>query len=205
MNIPDTFFTESHRTIAEMGLEKYVLEIELNGFTIVPPEVTGVTEDKVDYLVDVILQKCEELIGCKFDVAQGPEYPLDFDDYGGTLERLSRVQPSQFQLVEICNYDRAFRDLAVNPVASCLIRHILGPMTRFSSHNCFVKWVGAGYGDSLGLHCDQPFWGTSSQRKLQLGTYRLHQRERCLCLRTRFTSAQCATCDAKGCRGGNST
>lgn len=155
----EKYFTESQKIVSEMGLEKYVLDIELNGFTIVPPEVTGMTDEKIDRLVDLLMQKCEELIGCRFDVEKGPEYPLDFGDYGGTLERISGAKPSQFQLVEICKYDRAFRDLAVNPVASTLIRHILGPSARFSSHNCFIKWAGEGYGESLGLHCDQPAWG----------------------------------------------
>jgi len=153
------FFTDSQRTISEMGLEKYVLEIELNGFTIVPPEVTGLTEEKVDQLVDLLMAKCEELIGCTFDVEKGPGAPLDFGKYPGTLEQISKVKPSQFQLVEICKYDRAFRDLTVNPVAAALMRHILGPQAKFSSHNCFVKWAGEGYGDSLGLHLDQQPWG----------------------------------------------
>ena len=50
-----------------------------------------------------------------------------------------------------------FRDLALNPVALALMRHLLGPKaTRFSSHNSFVKWQGDfGYGSTLGLHADQ--------------------------------------------------
>lgn len=158
MAAAEKYFTESQKTVAEMGLEKYVLDIELNGFTIVPPEVTGLTDEKIDRLVGLLLQKCEELVGCKFDVDAGTEHPLDFGDYGGALERISGSKPSQFQLVEICKYDRAFRDLAVNPVASALMRHILGPTAKFSSHNCFIKWAGEGYGESLGLHCDQPPW-----------------------------------------------
>ncbi len=50
-----------------------------------------------------------------------------------------------------------FRDLALNPAAVTLIRHMIGPKaTRFSSHNSFVKWQGDfGYGPGLGLHADQ--------------------------------------------------
>ena len=118
------YFTESQKNIKEMGLETYVLDIELNGFTIVPPEVTGLTDEKIDRIVELLLQKCEELVGCKFYVTEGTEHPLDFGDYGGTLERISGAKPSQFQLVEICKYDRAFRDLAVNPVAAALMKHI---------------------------------------------------------------------------------
>ena len=63
--------------------------------------------------------------------------------------------------MQLCTYHRVFRDLAVNPVATALIDHLFGAddaahsPARFSSHNCFVKWAGEGYGDSLGLHADQ--------------------------------------------------
>lgn len=40
--------------------------------------------------------------------------------------------------------------------ATALMRHMICQLeTRFSSHNCFVKWNGKGYGESLGLYCDQ--------------------------------------------------
>ena len=144
-----------NETIAELGLEPYVLEIELQGYAVVPPEVTGVTDAEIDRLTQLLLDKSEELVGCPFTVADGPERDLDFGGYGGTLELISKVKPSQFQLMQLCTFDRAFRDLAVNPAATALMRHMIGPGARFSSHNCFIKWAGDGYGESLGMHCDQ--------------------------------------------------
>jgi hypothetical protein len=138
------------------GLEQYALELDVNGYTVVPPEVTGVTMDEVDTLVELLLAKSAELVGCEFTVEDGPECELDFGDYKGALELQSGAKPSQFQLMQLCTFDRAFRDLAVNPVGNALMRYMIGPFTtRFSSHNCFVKWAGEGYGESLGLHCDQ--------------------------------------------------
>ena len=142
-------------TIAELGLERYVLDIELNGYAVVPPEVTGVTETQIDTLTRLLLERSEALVGCGFSVENGPASALDFGDYGGVLEQLSKAKPSQFQLMQLCTFDRAFRDLAVNPVGNALMRAMIGPSARFSSHNCFIKWAGDGYGDSLGLHCDQ--------------------------------------------------
>ena len=49
--------------IDRLGLEPYVLELELNGYTVVPPEVTGVTEVEVDELTDLLLKKSEALVG----------------------------------------------------------------------------------------------------------------------------------------------
>ena len=63
----------------------------------------------------------------------------------------------QFLIQRLASYHRVFRDLAVNPIAVALIRHMVGERaTRFSSHNSFVKWQGDfGYGKGLGLHADQ--------------------------------------------------
>ncbi|MYB36267.1 MAG: phytanoyl-CoA dioxygenase family protein [Gammaproteobacteria bacterium] len=149
--------------IEEHGLARYVEELDEQGYTVVPPDVNGITEDDVDELVGQLLAKSEELIGCRFTVEDGPECELDYGDFPGFLERFSGAKPSQFQLMQLCTYHRAFRDLAVNPVAVTLIHHLFGTEgsfgnhwpARFSSHNCFVKWAGEGYGESLGLHVDQ--------------------------------------------------
>ena len=156
--MPDAATRQTNRNaaIAELGLEPYILELELNGYAVVPPTVTGVSEEAIDQLTQLLLDKSEELVGCRFTVEEGAECELDYGGYKGIIERMSGVEPSQFQLMQLCTFDRAFRDLAVNPVAVALMRHMIGPhAARFSSHNCFIKWAGDGYGDSLGLHCDQ--------------------------------------------------
>ena len=153
---PKAIHEARQKSIKDLGLEKYIAELEIDGYTVVPPEVTGVSIAEIDHLTAVLLKKSEELIGCPFSVENGPEAELDYGDYPGTLELLSGVKPAQFQLMQLCTFDRAFRDLAINPVAVALMEHLIQPeSTRFSSHNCFVKWKGDGYGSSLGLHCDQ--------------------------------------------------
>lgn len=142
--------------IERLQLGRFIQELDTNGYTVVPPSVTGLTGHDIDLLVDLLLRKSEALVGCAFSVEQGAENELDYGEYRGTLELQSNAKPSQFQLMQLCTYDRAFRDLAVNETAVSLMRHMIGPVdTRFSSHNCFIKWKGEGYGASLGLHCDQ--------------------------------------------------
>ena len=201
--------TDVSQAIAELGLEPYVLDIELQGYAVVPPDVTGVTDAEIDRLTQLLLDKSEELVGCRFSVADGPECELDYGNYRGTLELFSKAKPSQFQLMQLCTFDRAFRDLAVNPVATALTRHMIGPLARFSSHNCFVKWAGDGYGESLGLHCDQT--GRSSalgprraERQLHVVPDRLHPRRRGIRVRTRIPSALAPANHAGGCQGGDS-
>ena len=150
----------SEQDAGERHLQNYRRELDEQGYTVVPPEVTGVDGSMVDALTERLLEKCELLIGCKFTVEHGPERELDYGEFRGFLERISNATPSQFQLMQLCTYHRVFRDLAVNPVATSLIDHLFGTtgshrVARFSSHNCFVKWAGDGYGESLGLHADQ--------------------------------------------------
>ena len=52
------------------------------------------------------------------------------------------TKAKQFLVHRIAHIDRGFRDLAVNPVQTVLIRHMMGDGAPFSSFNCFVKWAG---------------------------------------------------------------
>ena len=147
--------------ITRLGLEEYVLQLEVDGLAVVPPEVHGVTEDRIDRLASLLLERAEELVGCRFDINDGPQADIEFPVPDHILAELagedSPGEPSQFLIQRLCTLDRSFRDLAVNPVAVALMRYLLGSRAvRFSSHNGFVKWPGDyGYGPNLGLHCDQ--------------------------------------------------
>lgn len=147
--------------ISELGLEQYVLDLEVDGLAVVPPEVHGVGEDSIDAMARWLLDRAEEMVGCPFDLRTGPAAPLSFGATENVLGDLAGEEtagrPSQFIIQQLASQHRMFRDLAVNPVAVALIRHMIGSnATRFSSHNSFVKWQGEyGYGKNLGLHCDQ--------------------------------------------------
>lgn len=167
MSAVKTKAEELKETVAKLGLEPYLNELDEQGYTVVPPSVTGVSEAQIEELTQLLLDESEKRVGCKFTVENGPESKLDYGDYPGALERRSGVKPSQFQLVQLCNIDRAFRDLAVNQASTTILHHLIGAMgsslfaggeswaARFSSFNSFIKWQGEGYGKSLGLHCDQ--------------------------------------------------
>ncbi len=143
--------------LEELGLEHYVLQLELNGLTVVPPEVHGVSIDTFKTMTNLLLTKCEELVGCKFSLNRGPHKPVSFGNSQGSVLSDESGQQSQFLIQRLTSYDRSFRDLALNPVALALMRHLIGPKAmRFSSHNSFIKWQGEfGYGSKLGMHADQ--------------------------------------------------
>lgn len=162
----DTATTKPQNTrlapeITHLGLEEFVLDLEVNGLTVVPPEVTGVTEAQVDEMADWLLRRAEELVGCPFSLDEGPAAPVAHEVEDNVLSDLAGDESTgtltQFLIQQLASQHRMFRDLAVNPVALALVRHMIGAKaTRFSSHNSFIKWQGDyGYGDRLGLHCDQ--------------------------------------------------
>ncbi|MEM7079205.1 MAG: phytanoyl-CoA dioxygenase family protein [Pseudomonadota bacterium] len=146
-------------TIESLGLEKYVLQLELDGLCVVPPEVTGLDRPTVDALVYELLSAAEAMVGCEFSLERGPHQPLRFDDADGPQSGIAedRERLTQFLIQRLGSQHRLFRDLAINPVAIALMQHMIGRSgLRFSSHNSFLKWQGDfGYGPSLGMHCDQ--------------------------------------------------
>ena len=63
---------KASETIRELGLEAYVLELELDGLTVVPPDVHGFGMDRIDHIVDLLLERAEAMTGCAFSLEEGP-------------------------------------------------------------------------------------------------------------------------------------
>jgi hypothetical protein len=151
--------------IVEQGLEPYVEELQTNGLTIVPPEVTGVRSEVVDRAVQALLNRFTELTGCPISLEEGPLKALEWPEggRGRFLASQSAPEPDQVIIQQLLQVDRCFRDLAVNPRVNLLVNHLMGsqmrggaPARRLSSANSFIKWQGeVGYGPALGLHPDQ--------------------------------------------------
>lgn len=151
--------------IKDLGLERYVLELETDGLTIVPPEVTGVTPEFLDRCTEVLLARFTEMTGgCPITIEDGPTGELTWpEDMPGGLRGENAPPPTQMLIQQLLQLDRCFRDLIVNPVVDALIEYMMGPSPvpghkarRLSSTNSFVKWQGDyGYGETLGLHGDQ--------------------------------------------------
>ena len=152
----------------ERGLEPYLLQLEMDGLAVVPPDVHGVSMDRIDELTERLLDRAKALTGCEFDLARGPLQALSFPQATAPSLTADDPAPSQFLIQQLGSLHRVFRDLAINPVAVELIRSMIGrQVTRFSNHNSFVKWQGEhGYGPTLGIHADQnamPLpWGRSA-------------------------------------------
>ena len=162
--------------IEKFNLGKYIEELETDGLTIVPPEVTGVAPELIDRCAGVLLERFTELTGCPITVEDGPLKDLVWPegDEHRFLSSPEAPDPTQVLLQQLLLVDRCFRYLALKPVVDVLVNHLMGEQTqnsgrtrRLSSANSFIKWPGEfGYGPGLGLHCDQvsnPFpWGRTA-------------------------------------------
>ena len=49
--------------IQELGIEEYARELESNGLTIVPPEVNEFGLERIDRIVEIILERAEPMTG----------------------------------------------------------------------------------------------------------------------------------------------
>ena len=157
--------THLSEEIKKLDLEQYALELETDGLTIVPASVTGFKQDHMERCIEVLLKKFTELTGgCAISLEEGPTGPLDWPKSNELAPNAdNNPEPTQTLIQQLLQLDRCFRDLFVNPVVDALIGHMMGKTAenpqrswRFSSTNSFVKWQGEfGYGEHLGLHCDQ--------------------------------------------------
>ena len=160
-----TAATEISDEAKQLGLERFILELETDGLTVVPPEVTGVEPAAFERCTEVLLAKFTAMTGgCPISLAKGPEGTLQWPEApNSALRPKDAPLPTQMLIQQLLQLDRCFRDLFVNPVVDALIDHLIGRvpgtgarMRRLSSTNSFVKWQGDyGYGPHLGLHCDQ--------------------------------------------------
>ena len=161
----DTAATQLSDEVKSRGLEPYVLELEADGLTVVPAEVTGVDADLFDRCTEVLLRQFTAMTGgCPITLEDGPQGELSWPQSKGSLLRPEdAAPPTQALIQQLLQLDRCLRDLFVNPAVDALIDHLVGRgpggkdrMRRLSSTNSFVKWQGEfGYGPNLGLHCDQ--------------------------------------------------
>ena len=167
--------------IKALELEDYVLQLEVDGLAVIPPEVHGVPMSVFDAMGEALMQRAEVLCGCPFSIDRGAHEKLDYSGQGAFFGSDNEI--SMVELERVVRLGREFRDLAVHPVAIALCRHMVGQQNlRFSSFNGFLKWQDPiGYGPDMMMHSDSggplgsPSQGTSSHTvPLPWGTTSYH-------------------------------
>jgi len=121
--------------IRALGLEPYIAEYEMQGYTVIPPQMVS-TPEFIDLLRTTILDVAERRDGVRPDLA-------------GATEQGDNAQGCQqfFLLFE----DPVFQQAVVNPTMLALAHYALGRSAVL--YNCVSLMKGPG-GDGLALHAD---------------------------------------------------
>jgi len=109
--------------IQRLGLERHIVELEVNGLTVVPPEKTGFTPDFVARLRAAALAIVEKRDGRAPDVEGGTTHANQF-------------LPNYFYVLF---EDRIFEELLMSEVGLALITYLLGESAIVSSDTLLVK------------------------------------------------------------------
>jgi hypothetical protein len=118
--------------IRHLSLERSVLELESQGYTVLRGGLTGV---QVENAKDAILKRAERTAGAR----------IDMENETGNLWRGQKYLP--YLLYE----DPVFEEILLNPKPLALITWLLGESCLLSSIGCHFKGPG---GDPLPLHSD---------------------------------------------------
>ncbi len=104
----ETAATQLSDEIRTHGLERYVLELETDGLTIVPPEVTGVTPEFLDHCTEVLLARFTEMTGgCPITLDDGPTGELIWPETPpGELRGDNAPPPTQMLIQQLLQLDR---------------------------------------------------------------------------------------------------
>jgi ectoine hydroxylase-related dioxygenase (phytanoyl-CoA dioxygenase family) len=135
---------ERHARIASLGLEKYIVELETLGYTVVPPGV-GCSQGETTRILDAVMRVLEKRTGVKYEIDENGK-PTSYRD--------GLDAHNQFQLYYMLFADRACEDWLDNKVLRAIIDYALRGRAQLCSMVSFVKWRDGGYGNRLGLHTD---------------------------------------------------
>ena len=149
--------------IRELGLEPYLLEIEVRGYTVIPPELVAPPEFTAR-VRDALLRVAEKRTGVK--------HSIDQNGCAGKAAYLS--SPGFFGMLYLLLEDPVFEEWIEKPVLGALVDYTLKGQGRLSSFDALVKWKDAaqlGYEEAAAqglladpdllndaLHTDSPRW-----------------------------------------------
>ncbi len=142
--------------IRNLGLEPYILDLEVRGYTVIPPELVAPTEFNAR-VRDTLLRLAEEKTGVKHSIGQsGNAGKQEALAYGGGI----------FAMLYLLFEDPVFEEWIENPVLGALVNYTLKGQARLSSLNSLVKWKDDSQLDQEfldnALHSDSPRWPDGS-------------------------------------------
>jgi hypothetical protein len=140
---PRTLTAGVHAVWAEieaLGLVRQVAELEMLGYTVVPPDVAA-PPGFTDRLLDAVLAVAERRMGARIDPFGRTPIP------GGTARSVEgqvvRDPPRGIVLTDLLYADRAFEEALMNPPLLALVTYLLGYQCRISAVQAWLKPQGS--------------------------------------------------------------
>ena len=138
------YLGENLSQIKKLGLQNNINDLEIDGFTIIPPKKVASTQF-LNKMRKTVLRICQERTGKKFDLNKN-----------GQIGKY-KAQPQtdrQFLLYYLLMADPIFEKWLLNPTLNTMMDYLMKGTQQLSSMTSFIKWQGEGYGETLGLHSD---------------------------------------------------
>ena len=138
------YLGENLSQIKKLRLQNNINDLEIDGFTIIPPKKVASTQF-LNKMRNTVLRICHERTGKKFEVNKN-----------GQIGKY-KAQPqtdSQFLLYYLLMADPIFEKWLLNPTLNVMMDYLMKGTQQLSSMTSFIKWQGEGYGETMGLHSD---------------------------------------------------
>jgi hypothetical protein len=136
------------RPVFELGLERYVVELDVQGYTVIPPDRVT-TPDVVASLAQKLLSIIEQRTGVPHSL-DGPGNPGRYMTTATGADTL--------RLFYLLLEDEIFDEWLENPVMAAMVDYLMRGKAQLSSLTSFVRWHNSVVDDplSLALHADSP-------------------------------------------------
>ena len=132
--------------LKELGLLANLHELDIDGYTVIPPEKVASTYF-FNKIRRTVLRICEKRTGEKFNLRKNGKKGK---------YKAQPQQDNQFLLYYLLMADPIFEKWLLNATLYTMINSLMRGTQQLSSMTSFVKWKGVGYGETLGLHSDTP-------------------------------------------------
>jgi len=137
--------------IQDRGLEKYIADLDVNGYTIIPPEV-ACPDGLHERLLEAVLDVAEKRNGVRPDLETGSTH----EGFKGRFAAMSGGKgdsPIGDLMQSLLFEGEVFEEALMNPVLLTMASYLLGYSAVLSSMGCFMKGPNV---SSFTLHTDTP-------------------------------------------------
>jgi len=142
---PRTLTAGVHAVWAELErleLTQHVAELEVLGYTVIPPEVAA-PPGFTDRLLDAVLRVAERRLGAPLDPLGRTPIPGGTPTTTTVAGQVVRDPPRGIVLTDLLFADRAFEEALMNPRLLALVTYLLGYQCRISAVQAWLKPQGS--------------------------------------------------------------